>query len=356
MTVLDVLLPVKNGMPYIRDSIESILSQTFSDFDLFVIDDGSADETRTVVAELAKIDTRIKKVDCAGSGLIDALNQGLELSTSQFIARMDADDISMPTRFERQISYLQSHADVDVVGSWTELIDQAGRSLDMTTRYPISPNEVRQQLFSNRNPLAHPTVMMRSGIVKALGGYRMPLKAAEDFDLWLRVAESGNLANLPEPLLRYRIHPDQVSAAKRMAQSFSSELAFICSEERRADRTDPANSLSKAATWQEGELLSGTPAVTDLCHRFAAMTDVFQTSLCQKERLRFALAQIAQSRLSMAINHRLYADISARIAVQALQIGALTIAFRALFIGLNKNMRRFIKTSLRYFADPHHTT
>ena len=220
MTALDVLLPVKNGMPYIKEAIKSILEQTFDDFALFVIDDGSSDETALVVAAFAHSDSRIKPIDCDGDGLIDALNQGLDGSTSPFVARMDADDISMPTRFERQVSFLRAHPDVDVIGSWTELIDQRGDLLDRITKYPTSPTDLRRHLFSNKNPLAHPTVMMRSDKVKRLGGYRKPLKAAEDFDLWLRVAEIGKLANLPEPLLRYRLHPDQVSATQTVGAEF----------------------------------------------------------------------------------------------------------------------------------------
>lgn len=355
MTTLDVLLPVKDGMPYIKDSIESILAQTFDDFLLFIIDDGSTDQTKAVIAEFANNDPRINLIDFEGKGLIDALNAGLERSTSPFIARMDADDISIPIRFERQISYLQTHPDVDVVGSWTDLIDQRGYLLDTITRYPTSPRDIRQHLFANKNPLAHPTIMMRGDKVKALGGYRSPLKAAEDFDLWLRMAETGDLANLPEPLLRYRIHPDQVSAAQRLAQCFASELAFICSEERRADRTDPTNNLNRAANWQERGLLGDAPAVTDLCHRFIAMKDVFQASSCQRDRLDAALAQIARSRLVMTINHRLYADVSAKIAVQALYCGEFTIVFRAFFIGLSKNMGRFMKMSLKYLLDSYRT-
>lgn len=355
MTTLDVLLPVKNGMPYIEEAIKSILEQTFDDFTLFVIDDGSSDETAAVVAKFAYSDSRIKPIDFNGEGLIDALNSGLDGSTSPFIARMDADDISMPTRFERQVSYLQAHPDVIVVGSWTELIDQKGNLLNTTTKYPTSPNDLQQQLFSNMNPLAHPTIMMRSDEVKALGGYRKPLKAAEDFDLWLRVAETGKLANLPEPLLRYRIHPDQVSASQRLAQSFASELAFICSEERRADRTDPVKGVSGAVGWHERAFLDGIPAVTDLCDRYAAMGDVFQTTPCQKDLLYSALAQIARCRPSMSINHRLYAEVSAKIAVQALRNRAPIIALAAFFIGSSKNIGRFLKMIVKHFSDPYST-
>lgn len=352
MTALDVVLPVKNGLPYLEEAIESIRAQTFDDFALFVIDDGSSDETASLVASLADRDSRIKPIDCAGEGLIDALNQGLTLSSSPFIARMDADDISMPTRFEKQISYLRAHTDVDVVGCWTELIDKRGNLLDAIEKYPPSPTEIRRQLLSNKNPLAHPTVMMRSDRVKTLGGYRKPLKAAEDFDLWLRMAETGELANIAEPLLKYRLHPDQVSAKQRLAQSFASELAFICSEERRAARKDPVMFLSDTATWHKRDFHGGTPAVTDLCDRFTVMSDVLQSAPCQRDLLHSALAHIARFHISMSINHRLYADVSAMIAVQALRSGALIMAVRAFRVGSMQSMRRFLKMLLKNLLYP----
>lgn len=353
MAALDVLLPVKDGMPYLEEAIKSVLGQTFSDFTLLVIDDGSSDQTAEVVTAFAESDSRVNLVSCDGSGLIDALNQGLNLSTSPFIARMDADDVSMPARFERQISYLRTHSDVDVVGCWTELIDQKGQLLGTITEYPGSPTELLHDLFSNKNPLAHPTVMMRGDKVKTLGGYRKALEAAEDFDLWLRVAETGKLANLAEPLLRYRLHPGQVSARRRLAQSFASELAFICSEERRANKTDPVMQMNMAASWQERIFHSETPAVTSLCDRFSIMSEVIETGRYQKDLLRSTLAHIAEIRPSMAINHRLYADVSAMITIRALRRGALAMAFQAFAIGSKKNIRRFLKMSMTYILSPY---
>ena len=353
MTSLDVLLPVKNGIPYIEEAIKSILDQTFSDFNLFVIDDGSSDETAAVVGKFADSDSRIRLIDFQGEGLIDALNNGLALSKSPLIARMDADDISMPMRFERQVSYLQAHPEVVVVGSWTKIINHEGNLLNTMEKYPTSPTELQRRLFSNENPLAHPTVMMRSDKIKALGGYRKPLKAAEDYDLWLRVAETGKLANVPEPLLWYRIHPGQVSAAHRLAQSFASELAFICSNERRAGRADPVNGLGGAVSWHERASLGITPAVTDLCNRFTIMADLFQAQRCKKDLLLSALAQVANYHNSMSINHRLYADVSAKIAMQALRSRAPIIALCAFCIGSNKNIRRFSRTALKFFLNPY---
>lgn len=350
MTDLDVLFPVKNGIPYVEAAIESILSQSFGDFRLLVIDDGSEDDTPALVAKLAASDSRIVLVPSEGSGLIDALNQGLARSTSPFLARMDSDDVAMPSRFEKQLSYLRRHPEIDVLGGWVQLIDKNGGTLASVTEYPTSPGDLKRRLFANCNPLVHPTVMMRTDTVKRLGGYRTAMKAAEDFDLWLRVAESGELANLPEILVRYRIHPGQVSAAQRLAQSFASELAFRCSEERRSGNVDPIDNANETESWPQTVGMRGTPALKDLCDRFDAIGEVIHRSSCPGDVLRVAVEHMEVFRQSMTINHRLYADVSAAIAAQALRSGEFSVAVRALAIGSRQNMGRFIRTSLRQFA------
>lgn len=349
MATVDILLPVRNGLPYVEEAIKSILDQTFNDFKLFVIDDGSTDETAAIARNYARSDSRIRLITPSGNGLIDALNDGLDMATSPLIARMDADDISMPKRLERQVAYLKANPEVIVAGCWIEYIDGEGKSLRKMERYPTSPTDVERQLFSNSNPIAHPTVMMRRDLVRAVGGYRRPLKAAEDYDLWLRLAETGKLANLPEALLRYRLHPDQVSAEQRLAQSFASELAFICSEERRAGRPDPVENSEGAVSWLSPYSADNVGVIKDLCDRFAAMGDIIQTKKCQKDLLHSANSQMAHFRLSMSINHRLYADVAAKIAVQAIHNSAPLIALRAIFIGSCRSTFRFWKMALKYY-------
>ena len=348
MAKLDVLLAVKNGMPFIEEAINSMLGQTFGDFSLLVIDDASEDGTPSVVARLAKEDSRIFVVSAEGAGQIDALNQGLAWSESPYVARMDADDISLPHRFERQLSYLEAHPETSVVGSWVQPIDTAGRSLGAVVKYPTAPSDLQQHLLSNRNPLAHPAIMMRSGPAKELGGYRAPMKAAEDFDLWLRIAEMSGLANLSEVLLRYRVHPKQLSAAHRLDQCFSAELAFLCSEIRKSGMVDPVDVIGKSEDWTRDLGQCGPPLVKDLCDRFAALRHLAEDAPCQGDALRSALDKIKVFHHSMAINHRLYADISARIAAQSILRGNLLMALRASLVGMRNNPGRFSKASLRH--------
>ncbi len=350
MRRLDVVLPVKNGLPYVKEAVSSLLNQRFGDFSLLVIDDGSADGTAEELAELTKNDARMTLAQATGRGLVDALNQGLAWSTSPFLARMDADDISLPARFEVQLAYLDQHPKVDVVGSGVQMIDARGRPLPDVPAYPTSPEDLRRQLFTNRNPIAHPTVMMRSQKIKDLGGYRSPMKSAEDFDLWLRVAECGELANLPDRLLQYRVHDHQVSEAHRLEQSFASELAFICSEHRRAGVPDPVALLQGMESFDCLEAFQKVPALSELAERFAVMKELLQCSHDKEETLRSTLRHMSPLRESMRINHRLYADVAAIIAGKAIRRGALDLALRAFFVGSRASMARFYKASLKQLA------
>ena len=350
MGQLDVVLPVRNGLPYIQEAVLSLLNQRFSDFSLLIIDDGSTDGTADELSELARSDARITLASATGSGLVEALNQGLAWSTSPFLARMDADDVSLPTRFEAQLAYFDQHPEVDVVGSCVQMIDAHGRLLPDPPAYPTSPENVRRQLFANRNPIAHPTVMMRSQKIKDLGGYRSPMKSAEDFDLWLRVAECGELANLPDRLLQYRVHDHQVSEADRLEQSFASELAFICSEHRRAADPDPVALLQGMGSFDGLEAFRKVPAFSDLAERFAVMQDLLQYSRDEEGTLRSTLRHISPLRESMRINHRLYADVAAIIAGKAVRRGALGLALHAFFVGSRVSKARFYKESIKQLA------
>lgn len=344
------MLPVKNGLPYVKEAVLSLLNQRFGDFSLLVIDDESTDGTADELAKLAGNDARITLAQATGKGLVDALNQGLAWSKSPFLARMDADDISLPTRFEDQLTYLDRHPEVEVVGSCVQMIDASGHLLPDLTAYPTSPEDLRRHLFANQNPIAHPTVMMRSEKIKSLGGYRSPMKSAEDFDLWLRIAECGDIANLPSRLLQYRVHDRQVSEAHRLEQSFASELAFICSEHRRAGKPDPVASLQGIGSFDCLEVFREVPALSDLAQRFAVLTELLTCSRDEEGTLRSALQHMSPFTESMRINHRLYADVAAIIAGKAVHRGALGLALRALVIGSRTSMARFYKASFKQFA------
>jgi GT2 family glycosyltransferase len=235
---IGVILPVKNGAPYIAAAVGSILTQTFANFELLAIDDGSADGTDKILAALARSDARLRVLANPGTGLVDALNHGAASSAAPLIARMDADDIALPERLQRQYEFLAAHPDIDVVGSQVAFIDENGAPTGTTTALPENPEAVARTLLKYCC-IRHPTVMMRRTAFERAGGYRAQVPAAEDLDLWLRMAEHGRLANMPDALLQYRLHAGQVSQAKIWTQRLSRNLAIISAQERRAGRPDP---------------------------------------------------------------------------------------------------------------------
>ena len=230
MTRVSVVMPVRNGERFLREAIDSTLAQTLADLELIVVDDGSTDSTPALLAEAAQRDPRVRVQRQEPGGLTVALNAGCALAQAPLIARMDADDVMLPDRLERQVAYLDGHPDVALLGSGIVLVDERGNEID---REPGRPNLD----FLVRNELTHATVMMRADAFRALGGYR--LDQSEDYDLWLRFDERYGVAALPEHVIRYRLHPGQFSVTALERQA----LGFLCVREaairRRRGEPDP---------------------------------------------------------------------------------------------------------------------
>lgn len=210
-----VLMPAYNAENWLRRAIDSILRQTWRDFELLVVDDGSTDETARILRTYT--DARLRVVTHAtNQGLIASLNHGLDLARGEFLARMDADDISHPRRLELQRNFLLAHPEVGVCGTWFRACHGLRR---VTVRTPCSHEAISARLFF-RSPFGHPTVMLRKASLQESGLRYDPLAIhAEDFDLWIRARTRTRFANLPRVLLDYRVHPDQVSARQLRAQS-----------------------------------------------------------------------------------------------------------------------------------------
>lgn len=204
-------MSVYNDAEYLSVAIESILQQTFENFELLIIDDASTDSSSDIIKYYAGQDGRIKHLtNQTNKGLPWSLNRGIEQATGRYIARMDADDISLSRRFEKQVEYLDSWPSAHVVGSFIRLIGMNGESLGGKS-YPQggrSPEQLKKQ-----GPLvAHPSVMIRKSSLKQVNGYREPFTYAQDLDLWIRMSrEFGEdfLHIIPEPLLEYRLSPNQ---------------------------------------------------------------------------------------------------------------------------------------------------
>jgi glycosyltransferase involved in cell wall biosynthesis len=202
---VSVLMPVYNAAPYVADAIESILAQTFTDFELLISDNASTDRTPVILAHYAQADSRIRVVRRPVPSLVQSLNALIELSRGEFLARMDGDDLALPTRFAEQVAFLREHSSVVCVGTSYSMIDNKGRRL-RTVELDTDNRALEEAALRGINPIAHPTVMMRRDAVVAVGGYDVRFDYVEDLDLWLRLGEVGLLANLPGVKLKYRVH------------------------------------------------------------------------------------------------------------------------------------------------------
>jgi glycosyltransferase involved in cell wall biosynthesis len=214
---ISVLMPVYNGERYVEKAIESVLRQEFTDFELIIVDDGSTDNSLPICKRCATHDKRIRLIVKEKGGTTSALKQGFALAKGEFVARMDADDISLPQRFNHQLSFMKRNVDVAVVGTQVELIDPDGLQI-CVQKHPTHHEEIYALMMNGGYSMVHPTVMMRKEIIESAGGYRGNFEMAQDYDLWLRIAEQAKLANLPMVLLRQRLHDDSVSYSKRDEQ------------------------------------------------------------------------------------------------------------------------------------------
>jgi glycosyltransferase involved in cell wall biosynthesis len=215
MKLITVLIPALNGMPYLRETLDSLDVQTFRDFEVLLWDNGSTDGT--VVEAQKWIPSRLpgRVVTGAPLPLHECLARMVEAAQTEFCARIDADDIALPDRFEKQAAYLQSHPDCAGVGGQMELINEQTETIGMADPAPTSYPGILFTLFW-RNAMPHPAMMFRRHAVLATGNY-CANQPVEDYDLWLRMCLCGQLANLPDVVLKYRVHDASVCAREKQA-------------------------------------------------------------------------------------------------------------------------------------------
>jgi len=210
LAVISVLMPVYNAEQYIKLAVESILNQTFTNFEFIIINDGSTDGTLGILEKYVLQDKRIRLVSRKNKGLVITLNEGIELAKAPLIARTDADDIALPHRFAVQLAYMNSHPDVVCLGARSRVIDEKGRFLILTDTQ-IGHKKLEKLALQGRSPITHPTAMVRTASVKQVGGYLLDNYPAEDLALWLNLCEIGVIDNLTDVLLEYRIHDNSIS-------------------------------------------------------------------------------------------------------------------------------------------------
>jgi len=215
--VISVIMSVYNGLQYLSRAVDSILSQTFNNFEFIIIDDGS---TEPVLEELKhNDDPRLRIVPQTNHGLVYSLNQALKLARGNFIARMDSDDISLPDRFEKELKVITSNEKIGIVGSFFTYIDLEDKPT-ITMVSPLIDTDLRLTLL-HVNPFGHGSTLMRKDVFADVGEYDDNYHAAEDYDLWRRAAKNWMLAQVPESLYWYRINPASISHAKKEHQHTS---------------------------------------------------------------------------------------------------------------------------------------
>jgi GT2 family glycosyltransferase len=232
MPAVSVILPVFNGERFVREAVASILSQTFNDFELIVIDDGSSDHTPEILAALAKQDDRLRLITRPNRGLVASLNEGLAAARAPLIARMDHDDVSLPHRLAAQVRRMNHEPELVCLGGGQMMIDSAGRDLRVVMP-PADHLEIDRRLLAGHGAICHPSAMIRRAALDKAGHYRADFYPAEDLDLWLRLAEVGKLANLQDVVLRYRIHSNSISESNGQKQRQKARAACEAAWARR---------------------------------------------------------------------------------------------------------------------------
>jgi glycosyltransferase involved in cell wall biosynthesis len=207
---VSVLMAVRNDAPWVREAAQSVLTQTASDLELIVIDDGSTDATADVLASIH--DARLRVERQPPRGLTASLNRALSLARAPLIARLDADDLALPERLACQRRFLDAHPGVGLLGGGAREVDTSGQEVGIVTP-PEEDAAIRRALI-RRNPFVHSSVMARRSVLAEVGGYDERLPVAQDYDLWMRMSRITRLANLPTPLVVRRLLPGRVSATR----------------------------------------------------------------------------------------------------------------------------------------------
>ena len=231
--LVTILMPVCDGEQFLREAIDSILVQTFTDFEFLILDDASADSSRSIA--LGYDDPRIRLLaNDRNLGVTRTLNRGIQQARGRYVARMDADDVSMPERLERQVAHLDANPDCAAVATFSQIID-ADSVPQGEVCADLSPEELDRQL-QLQNRIVHGAVMMRTDVVRRLGAYDETMKRSQDYDLWLRISDEHAIHILPEFLYSWRQHGQGISSLYADEQDRYAARARDSARRRRIDR------------------------------------------------------------------------------------------------------------------------
>ena len=237
---VSVVMPVKDAEQTIEASVNSILDQTLSDFEIIIVDDGSTDGTRLKLEQFSNADSRLKIFTNNGQGISDGLNTGIEQASSPLIARMDADDLAVSTRLKLQFDAFEKNNDLVLLGTFFYTFE-SDISISKPVTLPTDNGRIRE-LIQVHPALCHPTIMFRKECIQEIGGYRKVFEGAEDHDLYLRFQHLGEISVLPEYLLYYRVHPEQFSFSQKAKGYRASVAAVHCRNQTDEIGVDPFDS------------------------------------------------------------------------------------------------------------------
>ena len=241
--LVSVVMAVRNVERFLAEAIESILSQTYSNFEFVITDFGSTDNSKSIISRYAANDTRIRFHEIPACTLPVARNAGCSLARGEYIAVMDADDVCLPDRLASEVEFLKRHPEVAFLGGAVQWIDAAGSPLEVHS-HPTDFREIKSELATHCT-FWHPTVLMRKQAFASVGGYRGAFVYAHDYDLALRVAEKDECANLPNVVLKYRIHSSQVTLKKQRQQTLCKLAAQASATSRKRNNLDPLDAVTE---------------------------------------------------------------------------------------------------------------
>jgi len=318
---LTVMMPVHNGGPYLRAAVESILAQTLSNLKLLIIDDGSQDGSGALLQELADADARIELIRREKRGQVATRNELLQRAQTEFVACADADDISLPTRLARQLSIMKQDPELVALGCQLQVIDKDGRIIGELRR-KTGAAKVREA-FLRGTAISQPSCMLRRSALLAIGGYRECYAHAEDYDMFLCIAEIGKVDNADFCGIHYRVHEASVSHRYAVRQMASAELARATYALRRAGEPDPTEGWQEAPAYDHPVMQKLVPSAA----LYAALETVHEHP-GEEPLLRLVSATFSrrqqrhvQRALIEAVRRRQFDALSARALMRALALG-----------------------------------
>jgi glycosyltransferase involved in cell wall biosynthesis len=242
--LVSVVMVIRNVERFLAEAVEGVLSQTFRDFEFVIVDFGSTDKSKDIAAGYAAKDSRIRLSEIPLCSYIEAKIAACSLPKGRYIAIQDADDVSLPNRLKEEVEFMEKHPGVGLLGGAVQRIDSDGKLLAIAIDYPTEDKDIRLTL-RKWNTFWHPTVLILREAFERAGGYRVAFSQSDDYDLWLRISEHYQCANLRQVVVKYRIHPQQLSLRKRKEQILCALAAQASASLRDAGKPDPLNSVKQ---------------------------------------------------------------------------------------------------------------